>query len=114
MTGGTFTLVGATQQPNVLYHLDHQARNLTIDVVNAKGKRLGRAHDLEYLARNSTSTGLLRARLGRQLQQGQRHVKQAPDGQYKLVLSVEKPLAEKHNAAHTETWTSPSFTIDRP
>ena len=26
VTGGTFTLVGATQQPNVLYHLDHQAR----------------------------------------------------------------------------------------
>ena len=41
-------------------------------------------------------------------------MKQAPDGQYTLVLSVEKPLAEKHNAAHTETWTSPSFTIDRP
>jgi minor extracellular serine protease Vpr len=28
--------------------------------------------------------------------------------------AVEKPLAEKHNPAHTETWTSPSFTIDRP
>ena len=113
VTGGTFTLVGATQQPNVLYHLDHQARNLTIDVVNADGKRLGRAHDLEFLARNSTSTGFFALAWDGSYSKNN-HVKQAPDGQYKLVLSVEKPLAEKHNAAHTETWTSPSFTIDRP
>ena len=112
--GGTFTLVGATQQPNVLYHLDHQARTLTIDVVNAKGKTLGRAHDLEYLARNSTSTGFFALAWDGSYRQHGNKLKQAPDGQYTLVLSVKKPLAEKQNAAHTETWTSPAFTIDRP
>ena len=112
--GGTFTLVGATQQPNVLYHLDHQARTLTIDVVNAKGKTLGRAHDLEYLARNSTSTGFFALAWDGSYRQHGNKLKQAPDGQYTLVLSVKKPLAEKQNAAHTETWTSPTFTIDRP
>ena len=116
VTGGTFTLVGATQQPNVLYHLDHQARSLTIEVVNAKGKTLGRAHDLEYLARNSTSTGFFALAWDGTYRPGAHGnaSKVAPDGQYTLVLSVEKPLAEKHNAAHTETWTSPVFTIDRP
>jgi subtilisin family serine protease len=115
VTGGTFTLAHAQQQPNVLYHLDHQARRLSIEVVDASGKTLGRAHELEYLPRNSTSTdffalawdGTYQAKSGKR-------VREAADGQYKLVLSVEKPLAEKHNAAHTETWTSPSFTIDRP
>jgi hypothetical protein len=40
--------------------------------------------------------------------------KTAPDGTYRLVVSAEKPLAERNNPAHTETWTSPSFSIDRP
>ena len=82
--------------------------------MNAKGKKLGRAHDLEYLARNSTSTGFFALAWDGSYRQHGNKVKQAPDGQYTLVLSVQKPLAEKQNAAHTETWTSPSFTIDRP
>ena len=116
VSGGTFTLANAQEQPNVLYHLDHQARSLTIEVVNAKGKTLGRAHELEYLARNSTSTGFFALAWDGSYRVGAHGsaVKQAPDGQYTLVLSVEKPLAEKHNAAHTETWTSPVLTIDRP
>ena len=57
MSGGTFTLVGATEQPSVLYHLAHQARRLSLEVVNASGKRLGRVTELEYLPRNATSTG---------------------------------------------------------
>jgi hypothetical protein len=43
-----------------------------------------------------------------------KRIRTAPDGQYTLKLSVEKPLAERNNSAHIETWTSPTFTIDRP
>jgi hypothetical protein len=36
-----------------------------------------------------------------------------PDGAYKLQLVVTKALAEPNNAAHIETWTSPTFLITR-
>jgi hypothetical protein len=29
-------------------------------------------------------------------------------------MSVLKALGDPHNPAHTETWTSPVITIDRP
>jgi len=37
----------------------------------------------------------------------------APNGTYKLVLSLEKPPAEKNNPAHIESWTSPAIAIAR-
>ncbi len=37
----------------------------------------------------------------------------APNGTYKLVLSLEKPLAEKNKPAHIESWTSPAIAIAR-
>jgi uncharacterized membrane protein len=39
---------------------------------------------------------------------------QLPNGDYQLQLSVLKALGDPENPAHWETWTSPTFTIDRP
>ena len=36
-----------------------------------------------------------------------------PDPSYKLQLVVTKALAEEGNAAHVETWTSPTIVITR-
>ena len=35
-----------------------------------------------------------------------------PDGEYYVVMTVEQALAER--GTPTETWTSPTFKIDRP
>jgi hypothetical protein len=114
LTNATFTLVGG-DQPTIPFHLDLQAQRLTIEVITAAGRNLGRAIDLQYLPRNSTSTGaFVLAWDGTYMSGNGKRIRTAPDGQYTLKLSVEKPLAERNNSAHIETWTSPTFTIDRP
>jgi minor extracellular serine protease Vpr len=114
LTNATFTLVGG-DQPTIPFHLDLQAQRLTIEVITAAGRNLGRAIDLQYLPRNSTSTGaFVLAWDGTYMSGNGKRIRTAPDGQYTLELSVEKPLADRNNSAHIETWTSPTFTIDRP
>jgi len=110
-----FTLAGA-DLPTIVYHQDLQARRLQLWVVHvATGLKIGRAVDFEYLARNSTSTGFFGLSWDGTFMPGNRGtaVLNAPNGTYKLVLTVEKPLAEKNNPAHTESWTSPAFAIGR-
>jgi hypothetical protein len=96
--------------------MDLQARRLTLEVVDSGGKTLGRATDIEFVPRNATSTGVFVLSWDGTFMPGQngKKVKIAPDGKYTLRLSAEKPLAERNNPAHVESWTSPSFTIDRP
>jgi minor extracellular serine protease Vpr len=114
LVGATFTMVGG-DLPTIPFHLNHQAQRLTIEVINAAGRNLGRAIDLRYLPRNSTSTGIFVLSWdGTYLSGNGKKLRTAPDGQYTLKLSVEKPLAERDNPAHVETWISPAFTIDRP
>lgn len=43
-----------------------------------------------------------------------KQVLRVPDGQYVVVISIQKALGEDNNPAHWETWTSPMFIIDRP
>jgi subtilisin family serine protease len=111
-----FTLKG-TLQPTVVFHMDLQARRLMLEVVQVTGTNevvLGRATDVEYWARNSTTLGYFGLTWDGTYLAGSSGtaVKTAPDGQYKLRLSVEKPLAEKNNPAHIESWTSAMFTIN--
>jgi minor extracellular serine protease Vpr len=114
LTDATFTLAGG-DQPTIPFHLDLQAQRLTIEVITAAGRNLGRAIDLQYLPRNTTSTGVFVLSWdGTYMSGNGKKSKTAPDGRYTLKLSVEKPLAERNNPAHVETWTSPAFTIDRP
>src|SRR5204863_9185404 len=101
--------------PTIAYHPDLQARQLQLLVVNTAGRTLGRAVDIDYVARNSTTTGFFTVSWDGTYMPGNNGVAvlNAPNGTYKLVLSVEKPLAEKNNPAHTESWTSPAISIGR-
>jgi len=112
---GAFTLQG-TDLPTVTFHTDLQARRVTLEVIDANGKTLGRAFDAEFFPRNSASTTVFGLSWNGTFMPGHHgaRVKTAPDGQYTLRLSLEKPLAEKNNPEHTESWTSPTITIDRP
>jgi minor extracellular serine protease Vpr len=105
-----------TDQPTVVFHMDLQARELVLEVIDASGNTLGRAVDIDFMPRNATSTGVFGLSWDGTYMRGERgkKLKTAPDGQYMLRLAVEKPLAERNNPAHIESWTSPSFTIDRP
>ncbi|HZX93988.1 MAG TPA: S8 family serine peptidase [Myxococcales bacterium] len=110
-----FTLAGA-DQPTAVFHMDLQARRLTLSVVDvASGRTLGRAVDIDFMSRNATSTGFFTVAWDGTFMPGNNGTKvlTAPDGTYKLVLAVEKPLAEKNNPAHIESWTSPAVIIAR-
>jgi subtilisin family serine protease len=112
-----WTLVSAAETPNLVYQLAHQARRLDVWVMRASdGVTLGRAAELEFHPRNSSLGTVFALPWDGTYLQGTKgnKVRTAPDGDYKLVLKAEKPLAEKHNPAHIETQTSPVFTIDRP
>jgi minor extracellular serine protease Vpr len=110
-----FTLKDA-DQPTVVFHMDLQARRLNLEVMDASGNMLGQAVAIEYMPRNATSTGFFALSWDGTFMKGEKgkKLRTAPDGQYTLRLSVEKPLAERNNPAHVESWTSPSIVIDRP
>ncbi|MDQ2969380.1 MAG: Fn3-like domain-containing protein [Actinomycetota bacterium] len=110
----TFTLADG-DLPYIVFHLHHQAQRLTVDVVTDSGETLGRAIDLKYLPRNSSASGAFVLTWdGTYVSGNGKRPRSAPDGRYKLRMQVEKPLAERDNPAHVETWLSPSFTIARP
>lgn len=116
--GDVFTLQGQ-DVPYVLVHLAHQSRRLRIEALDAgTGKSMGRVSDDEYMPRNGTTTGFLAfAWDGNTFTVKDKKVvewQSAPDGSYKLKVSVLKALGDENNPAHWETWTSPAFTIDRP
>ena len=107
----------AANTPNLVYQLTHQARRLDILVVReSDGAVLGRAAELERLARSGNVGLVFTFPWDGTYLQGTRgnKLRVAEDGDYRLRLVAEKPLANKHNPAHFETQTSPVFTIDRP
>ncbi|HYG57982.1 MAG TPA: S8 family serine peptidase, partial [Symbiobacteriaceae bacterium] len=108
--GAVFTMVG-NDIPSVAVHLDHQVRRLRLEVQDAvTGKTWHRAFaDEEYVGKSATPTGFFGFAFDGTTVAGKKTFT-VPDGQYVLVLSVEKPLGE----GEWETWTSPVFTIDRP
>ncbi|MBI5651261.1 MAG: S8 family serine peptidase [Chloroflexi bacterium] len=113
--GAVFTLApGLSQTPFILVHLDHQVRRLRVEVFEAvTNKPWHRAFDLEYHGRNSTSTSFFAYAWDGTTKGGNKSYT-VPDGQYYFKLSVLKALGDDNNPAHWETWTSPTFAIDRP
>ena len=122
--GATYTFVNG-DIPYFLAHFRHQARNAVFTVLDAA---TGQPVDPEfstilredYLPRNSTSDAFFafswdgkRAFLDNG-KKGKEHRRAVPDGQYKVRLTVLKALGDPANPAHTESWTSPTITIDRP
>jgi subtilisin family serine protease len=117
--GDTFTLQGF-DVPYILIHFEHQVQVFRVRIFNANGSPVHPVHNfafkLEYLPRNSTSTGFFAfAWDGTRLQDnGNDKVKVVSDGQYYLVVEALKANGDANNPAHWETWTSPTFVIDRP
>ncbi|CAM3506648.1 S8 family serine peptidase [Deinococcus frigens] len=102
--------------PQLLVHFGHQARRLTLEVLDAGGGSLGSVFTQEYLGRSATDiytdpnsdafgfVGWDGTLAGGQL---------APAGTYQLRLRVLKALGNPAVAADTETYLSQKFTVVR-
>jgi minor extracellular serine protease Vpr len=110
--GETYTLVGE-DVPYIVLHLDHQVRRLRLEARDANtGRSWHRVIELDYWSRNSTATTFFALPWDGITTNG-RQADPVPDGQYRIVLSIEKALGDG-SPATVETWTSPVITIDRP
>jgi subtilisin family serine protease len=120
--GATFTMTGG-DIPYVLAHFAHQARQIRVELFEtATNKRVGEVLRDEYRERNSRRTGTtndantdvyLSFAIDGTVKKGNGRVA-VSDGSYYAVFSVLKALGDSANPAHTESWTSAAFTIDRP
>ena len=100
--------------PEFWVNLGHQVRKLRMKVFDANtGKAWHWAYDLEYVARNSNYNYINSYVWDGYTLNGSK-VYMVPDGQYVIVLSVQKALGDDYNPDHWETWTSPVITIARP
>ncbi|HEV8345027.1 MAG TPA: S8 family serine peptidase [Vicinamibacterales bacterium] len=113
--GATFTMTG-DDIAFFLVHLNHQVANLKMEVFDvATGKSLNFADDEDFLPRNSSATGLfLFAWDGTTFKKQGGKTRVAPNGTYRIELSVLKALGDPRNPAHFERFTSPNITIARP
>lgn len=120
--GASFTLQG-NDIPIVLFHLNHQVRNLNVQVYKANGSPVhpvfNYATQLEFLPRNSTATTFFEFDWDGTRSQDNGsgngdHRKVVPNGTYILKLSVLKALGNASNPADWETFTSPPITLARP
>jgi hypothetical protein len=112
---GPFTLVDVYTMPYVVVHLEHQSRTFRLEAFDAvTGKSVGQILQLDYMIRNSTSTGVFEFAWDGTTTVKHNKVFTAPDGQYFIKLSVLKALGNYKNPADWETWSSPVFEIDRP
>jgi hypothetical protein len=116
--GASYTMADG-DIPYFLMHLDHLSRRITLEAFDAvSGKSMGKVSDDEYVTRNSTPGGFFsftwdgvtfRGKTGNPVA-----VKEVPNGQYVVKVSVLKALGDESNPAHWETWTSPTITVARP
>jgi len=120
--GATFTLQG-DDIPILLFHFNHQVRQMNIQVYKADGSPVhpvfNYADQESYLARNSAATTFFEfdwdgTRSHDNGGGNGDHRKVVPNGTYKLKLSVLKALGDANNPAHWETFTSPPITLARP
>jgi minor extracellular serine protease Vpr len=122
--GTVFTMEGG-DVPTAAVHLRHPARSATFEVyeANADGTKGDLVHPAfpvamegDYLARSGSANGFSAWAWDgtRDHNKGNDKRKTVPDGDYILELTVVKALGDASNPDHVETWTSPSFTIDRP
>ncbi len=111
--GATYSFVNG-DIAYIVAHFDHQfyRARMTIQHV-ATGLTIGRAGYEEYFPRNSGPNSAFVFVWDGTVETGFGFLT-LPNGQYRLVLSVLKPLGENQNPAHYETWTSPVITVARP
>jgi minor extracellular serine protease Vpr len=108
-----YNMTSVFEQPSFRVHFDHQAAKFRVEIFSEKGKAWHRAYDEEFLPRNSTSTSFFAFGFDGYTVNGNK-VNMVPDGTYYAVISVLKANGDSSNPAHWETWTSPTFIIDRP
>ena len=113
--GAAFTLVG-DDIPFILVHLDHQVRDLKMEVINlVTGQPVGFADIEEFLPRNSVATSFFAFTWdGTTMKRAGGRLRTVPNGSYRLELSVLKALGDPDDSAHTEHWPSPTIVISRP
>jgi minor extracellular serine protease Vpr len=111
--GAVFTMQG-DDIPYIAVHLDHQVRELRMDVFDAvSGKAWHRAYTEAYKGRSAGATSIYGLPWdGSTTAGGQTY--QVPSGQYVIKLTVRKALGDPANPAHVETWTSPVIVVARP
>ena len=110
LTAGSVTRA-SSDSPFVLVHMNNPARRIRIELFSTRRRaRLGEVFRQDFVPRNPvesilsqpwTLASALPLRLGHR-----------PDGEYYVVMTVERALAAR--ATPAETWTSPVFRIDRP
>jgi hypothetical protein len=105
--------------PLVLVHLENPAQRVRIVAFSARpGQRIGQAFAADRLPRNAydvpgaAPSALVTALpLDGTVRRGHRRVP-LPDGEYFVRVTVERAYAERRTPV--ETWSSPTFRIDRP
>jgi minor extracellular serine protease Vpr len=119
--GASFNVADRNDRPVILYHRAHQSRSIEIRAVDAATNASYPVASSDYVGRDPTNgisfqAGGFSAYIwdGKQLftnAAGKVQRKELPSGAYKLQLVVTKALAVDGNAAHVETWTSPTIVI---
>jgi minor extracellular serine protease Vpr len=107
---------GLGETPFFKMVLNHQARNITVDIYKASNdKWVGTGLSLDYLARSGTPTAFFAFMWDGKTKKGQGqslgNAGPVADGTYYAKLTLTKALGTKQQV---ETWTSPNFVIDRP
>jgi len=113
--GAAFTLQGG-DVPFIVFHLDHQVRSLTLEVIDlTTGLSAGFADLEEFLGRNSAPTSFFAIPWnGTTVQQAGGTAQPVPNGAYRIEMSVLKALGDPLNPADVERWTAPTIVISRP
>ena len=116
--GASYSLVGS-DIPYFAIHFDHHSEMVLLEALDAtSGAVRGRVSMDEWMTRNSSPTGIFAFTWDGSLFKNDpskpNQWDNAPNGTYKVRVTVKKALADKNNAAHYETWTSPVITIARP
>jgi len=113
--GAIFTMQG-NDVPYIVVHLDHQSRELKMEVFDvATGRSLNFADDEDFLPRNSSATSFFVIPWdGTTMRRAGGRTRAVPNGTYRIELSILKALGDRRNPAHFEHWTSPNITIARP
>jgi minor extracellular serine protease Vpr len=120
--GASFTLQG-TDFPILLFHLNHQVRQLNIQVYKADGSPVQPVYNFvtraDYLGRNSGATSFFEFDWDGTRSQDSGggngdHRKLVPNGRYILKLSILKALGNASNTADWETFFTPPITLARP
>jgi subtilisin family serine protease len=108
----------AADIPVALVHMNNFARRIRVEVVAPGGRRsLGEALTRDYVARNAVENFFAQPwsletalPFDGTVRRGGHRVT-LPDGEYQLVVTVERALADR--GTPLETWTSPTFRIQR-